>query len=142
MTRTHFRFPRFSLTLSCFSFFFRTSSHSLTMRPHIIHESSSRWDRLEEAEELDTREDPEFRREPFMERRDLLSVSSSLHKTGMFLLKRLSHGYTLKTQEAKKKQHRSYNYILSYSVQLIPLGPSYLNVNVIMAFEQVTDKIQ
>lgn len=67
-----------SLTFSCFSFFLRTSSHSLTIRPHRIQVSSSRWDRLEEAEELDTREEPLFLREPFMERRDLLSVSRSL----------------------------------------------------------------
>lgn len=66
------------LTLSCFSFFLRTSSHSLTIRPQRIHESSSRWERLEEAEELDTREEPLFRLEPFMERSDLLSVSNSL----------------------------------------------------------------
>lgn len=69
-----------SLTLSCFSFFFRTSSHSLTIRPQRIHESSSRWERLEEAEELDTREEPLFRLEPFMERSDLLSISSSLSR--------------------------------------------------------------
>ncbi|TNN72867.1 hypothetical protein EYF80_016978 [Liparis tanakae] len=66
------------LTLSCFSFFLRTSSHSLTMRPHRIHESSSRCERLEEAEELDTRDEPLFRLESFMERSDLLSVSSNL----------------------------------------------------------------
>lgn len=74
------------------------------MRPHIIHESSSRWDRLEEAEELDTREDPEFRREPFIERRDLLSVSSSLQEKGTFLLKRLSQGSRLKKQKALNKE--------------------------------------
>lgn len=67
-----------AFTLSCFSFFLRTSSHSLTMRPHKIHESSSRCERLEEAEELDTSEEPLFLREPFTERRDLLSVSNNL----------------------------------------------------------------
>lgn len=79
MTLCHWAFKQASvLTLSCFSFFLRTSSHSLTIRPHRIHESSSRWERLEEAEELDTREEPLFRLEPFMERSDLLSVSRSL----------------------------------------------------------------
>lgn len=72
---------RAALTLSCFSFFLRTSSHSLTMRPQRIHESSSRWERLEEAEELDTREEPLLRLEPFMERSDLLSVSNSLRSS-------------------------------------------------------------
>lgn len=43
-----------------------------------IHVSSSRWLRLEEAEELDTSEEPLFRREPFMERMDLESASRSL----------------------------------------------------------------
>lgn len=33
---------------------------------------------MDEAEELDTRDEPLFRLEPFMERSDLLSVSSSL----------------------------------------------------------------
>lgn len=51
------------------------------MRPHRIHESSSRCDRLDEAEELDTSDEPLFRREPFMERRDLLSVSRSLRES-------------------------------------------------------------
>lgn len=40
--------------------------------------SSSRWLRLEEAEELDTSEEPLFLREPFMERMDLESASRSL----------------------------------------------------------------
>jgi hypothetical protein len=48
------------------------------MRPHRIHVSSSRWLRLEEAEELDTSEEPLFLREPFMERIDLESASRSL----------------------------------------------------------------
>lgn len=48
------------------------------MRPHKIHESSSRCERLEEAEELDTSEEPLFLREPFTERRDLLSISNNL----------------------------------------------------------------
>ena len=65
-------------TRSCLSFFLRTSSHSLTMRPQRIHVSSSRWDRLEEAEELDTSDEPLFLREPLTDRRDLWSVSSNL----------------------------------------------------------------
>lgn len=40
--------------------------------------SSSRWDRFEEAEELDTSEEPLLRREPVMERMDLESASSNL----------------------------------------------------------------
>lgn len=72
--------PLTAFTFSCFSFFLRTSSHSLTILPHRIHESSSRWERLEEAEELDTKEEPLLRLEPFMERRDLLSVSRSLQQ--------------------------------------------------------------
>lgn len=44
--------------------------------------SSSRWLRLEEAEELDTSEEPLFRREPFMERMDLESASRSLSVAG------------------------------------------------------------
>ncbi|KAG9341512.1 hypothetical protein JZ751_019017 [Albula glossodonta] len=40
---------------------------------YLIQESSSRWERLEEAEELETREEPLFRREPFTDRSDLLS---------------------------------------------------------------------
>lgn len=42
--------------------------------------SSSRWLRLEEAEELETKEEPLFLREPFMERIDLESASSSLQR--------------------------------------------------------------
>lgn len=49
------------------------------MRPHRIQVSSSRWDRLEEAEELDTSEEPLLRRDPLMDRMDLESASSSLH---------------------------------------------------------------
>lgn len=56
------------------------SSHSLTMRPHRIQVSSSRCDRLEEAEELDTSEEPLLRREPLIERMDLESASSNLHE--------------------------------------------------------------
>lgn len=67
-------------TLTCFSFFFRTSSHSFTILPHRIHESSSRWLRLLEADELDTREDPLFLLDPFTDRKDLLSVSRSLQR--------------------------------------------------------------
>lgn len=48
------------------------------MRPHRIQVSSSRWDRLEEAEELDTSEEPLLRREPLMDRMDLESASSNL----------------------------------------------------------------
>jgi hypothetical protein len=48
------------------------------MRPHRIQVSSSRWDRLDEAEELDTRDEPLFRREPLIERIDLESASRSL----------------------------------------------------------------
>lgn len=55
------------------------SSHSLTMRPHRIQVSSSRWDRLEDAEELDTSDEPLLRREPLMDRMDLESASSNLH---------------------------------------------------------------
>lgn len=69
-------------TLSSFSFFFLHSSHSLTMRPQRIQVSSSRWLRLEEAEELETNEEPLFLREPFMERIDLESASSSLREGG------------------------------------------------------------
>lgn len=69
-------------TLSSFSFLRRHSSHSLAIRPHRIHVSSSRWLRLEEAEELDTSEEPLFRREPFMERMDLESASRSLGMAG------------------------------------------------------------
>lgn len=42
--------------------------------------SSSRCDRLEEAEELDTSEEPLLRREPLIERMDLESASSNLHE--------------------------------------------------------------
>lgn len=70
--------PAAPATLSSFSFLRRHSSHSLAIRPHRIHVSSSRWLRLEEAEELDTSEEPLFRREPFMERMDLESASRSL----------------------------------------------------------------
>lgn len=48
------------------------------MRPHKIQVSSSRCDRLEEAEELDTSEEPLFRREPLIDRIDLESASSNL----------------------------------------------------------------
>lgn len=51
------------------------------MRPQRIQVSSSRWLRLEEAEELETKEEPLFLREPFMERIDLESASSSLPET-------------------------------------------------------------
>lgn len=50
------------------------------MRPQRIQVSSSRWLRLEEAEELETNEEPLFLREPFMERIDLESASSSLRE--------------------------------------------------------------
>lgn len=50
------------------------------MRPHRIHVSSSRCDRLEEAEELDTSEEPLLRREPLIERMDLESASSNLNR--------------------------------------------------------------
>lgn len=49
------------------------------MRPHRIQVSSSRCDRLEEAEELDTSEEPLLRREPLIDRMDLESASSNLH---------------------------------------------------------------
>lgn len=52
------------------------------MRPHRIQVSSSRWDRLEEAEELDTSEEPLLRREPLIDRMDLESASSSLRPEG------------------------------------------------------------
>lgn len=70
--------------MSSFSFRRRHSSHSLAIRPHRIHVSSSRWLRLEEAEELDTSEEPLFRREPFMERMDLESASRSLGRKGQW----------------------------------------------------------
>ena len=69
------------LTFSSLSFLRLHSSHSLTMRPHRIQVSSSRWDRLDEAEELDTSEEPLLRREPLMERMDLESASRSLGGT-------------------------------------------------------------
>lgn len=50
------------------------------MRPHRIQVSSSRCDRLEEAEELDTSEEPLLRREPLIDRMDLESASSNLHE--------------------------------------------------------------
>lgn len=68
------------LTFRSLSFLRLHSSHSLTMRPHRIQVSSSRCDRLEEAEELDTSEEPLLRREPLIERMDLESASSSLHE--------------------------------------------------------------
>lgn len=68
------------LTLSNFSFLFRHSSHSLTILPHKIQVSSSRWLRLDDAEELDTKDDPLFLREPFIERNDFESASKSLEK--------------------------------------------------------------
>lgn len=74
--------PQAPPTFNSFSFLRRHSSHSLAMRPHRIHVSSSRWLRLEEAEELDTSEEPLFRREPFMERMDLESASRSLGREG------------------------------------------------------------
>lgn len=45
--------------------------------------SSSRWDRLEEAEELDTSEEPLLRREPLIDRIDLESASSNLRPEGV-----------------------------------------------------------
>lgn len=66
------------LTLSNLSFLRLHSSHSLTMRPHRIQVSSSRCERLDEAEELDTSEEPLFLREPLIERMDLESASRSL----------------------------------------------------------------
>lgn len=53
------------------------------MRPHRIQVSSSRCDRLEEAEELDTSEEPLLRREPLIERIDLESASSNLQEEKM-----------------------------------------------------------
>lgn len=50
------------------------------MRPHRIQVSSSRCDRLEEAEELETSEEPLLRREPLIDRMDLESASSNLHE--------------------------------------------------------------
>lgn len=71
--------PALSITFSSLSFFRRHSSHSLTMRPHKIQVSSSRWDRLEDADELETREEPLFLRDPLMERMDFESASNSLN---------------------------------------------------------------
>lgn len=71
------KFP-YLLTLSNLSFLRLHSSHSLTMRPHRIQVSSSRCERLDEAEELDTSEEPLFLREPLIERMDLESASRSL----------------------------------------------------------------
>ncbi len=65
-------------TFRSLSFLRLHSSHSLTMRPQRIQVSSSRCDRLEEAEELDTNEEPLLRREPLIERMDLESASNSL----------------------------------------------------------------
>lgn len=67
-------------TLICFSFFLRTSSHSFTILPQRIQESSSRWLRLLEADELDTSEEPLFLLDPFTDLNDLLSVSSNLEE--------------------------------------------------------------
>ncbi len=53
------------------------------MRPQRIQVSSSRCDRLEEAEELDTNEEPLLRREPLIERIDLESASSNLRRQFM-----------------------------------------------------------
>ncbi len=50
------------------------------MRPHMIHESSSKCDKLEEADELDTSEEALFLREPFTDRKDLQSVSNNLER--------------------------------------------------------------
>lgn len=77
-------------TLICFSFFLRTSSHSFTILPQRIQESSSRWLRLLEADELDTSEEPLFLLDPFTDLNDLLSVSSNLgekHKMGFLTVK-------------------------------------------------------
>lgn len=52
--------------------------------------SSSKWLRLEEAEELDTSEEPLFRREPFIERMDLESASRSLGTEGWWRRARAS----------------------------------------------------
>lgn len=50
------------------------------MRPHKIQVSSSRCDRFEEAEELETSEEPLLRREPLIDRMDLESASSNLRE--------------------------------------------------------------
>lgn len=67
-----------SLTFRSLSFLRLHSSHSLTIRPHRIQVSSSKWDKLEEAEELDTIDEPLLRREPLMDRIDLESASNNL----------------------------------------------------------------
>lgn len=59
------------------------------MRPHRIQVSSSRCDRLDEAEELDTSEEPLFRREPLIDRMDFESASSSLHEETVNVKKKL-----------------------------------------------------
>lgn len=75
---TRYTPPPRVLTFSNLSFLRLHSSHSLTMRPHRIQVSSSRCERLDEAEELDTSEEPLFLREPLIERMDLESASRSL----------------------------------------------------------------
>lgn len=75
-----FHFQLLIPTFRSLSFLRLHSSHSLTMRPHRIQVSSSRCDRLDEAEELDTSEEPLFRLEPLIDRMDLESASSSLHE--------------------------------------------------------------
>lgn len=72
--------PDSPLTFRSLSFLRLHSSHSLTMRPHKIHVSSSRCDRFEEAEELETSEEPLLRREPLIDRMDLESASSNLRE--------------------------------------------------------------
>lgn len=74
------------LTFRSLSFLRLHSSHSLTIRPHKIQVSSSKCDRLEEAEELDTKEEPLLRREPLIDRIDLESASSSLHADSSWAL--------------------------------------------------------
>lgn len=56
------------------------------MRPHKIQVSSSKCDRFEEAEELDTSEEPLLRREPLIDRIDLESASSNLHANSLWAL--------------------------------------------------------
>lgn len=97
-----------AFTFSCFSFFLRTSSHSLTIRPHNIHVSSSKCERLEEAEELDTSEEPLFRREPLTERRDLLSVSNNLQyktQSGKMKLRKKKPQKLLELQSKNKQTY-------------------------------------
>lgn len=67
------------------------------MRPHRIQVSSSRCDRLEEAEELDTSEEPLLRREPLIDRMDLESASSNLHP------ERVDEDEELRLQALKKQ---------------------------------------